>query len=424
MAVLAAWVSWQAASYRLGPVAVELRNGVVFRQHRQVRYDRIQAVDITRPVLARIAGLSAVRVEAAGGSGSNIELSYLTDAAAQELRIELLRRASDTGSGGQPGRAPAPPGEPADPSLDEVAVREEESLVVRVPASRVWVGTAMSLNTGFLLIGIPLLVIAFLERELGFLPFLGPLVLAAGGQQIGRFTSWMNFQVLASPGAIRVRHGLTELRTRTVPIQRIQAVEVSQPLLWRPLDWWRIRVNVAGVGPEKEHDDEALIPVATIEEVLRILAVMGPRWSLPEVAAAMHVDQTMPGMVGLPPTARWLDPLSWRRRGYAVTDGALVTRAGILARSAAIVPHARIQSMAVEQGPLERRLGLANVVLHSTVGPVRPAVRHLAEGDALALAADERSRGSAARRAESHQPKPPREPDDPLSSPAGQAPAC
>lgn len=64
------------------------------------------------------------------------------------------------------------------------------------------------------------------------------------------------------------------------------------------------------------------------------------------------------------------------------------------------MPHARLQAHGAHQGPLERRLGLASVRLHSTQGPVKPVVRHLAEADALALVNAQQARGSAARRGE------------------------
>ena len=40
------------------------------------------------------------------------------------------------------------------------------------------------------------------------------------------------------------------------------------------------------------------------------------------------------------------------------------------------VPHARVQSMALAQGPLQRWLGLGTVELHSTSGPTRPRLVH------------------------------------------------
>ena len=54
--------------------------------------------------------------------------------------------------------------------------------------------------------------------------------------------------------------------------------------------------------------------------------------------------------------------------------------------------------MAVSQGPLERALGLADVHLHSTPGPVTVAVPHLDAGDARALAAAQAVHAAGARR--------------------------
>ncbi len=65
-------------------------------------FDRIQAVDISRPVLARLTGLSEVVVRSAGGRGSHITLAFLTDARAQEVRerlMELAGRADEVTSG-------------------------------------------------------------------------------------------------------------------------------------------------------------------------------------------------------------------------------------------------------------------------------------------------------------------------------------
>ena len=70
------------ASGSLGDL-IELRTGVLFRQHRQVRFDRIQAVDVGRPLLARLTGLSEVVVQSAGGSDSQLKLSFLADGRAQ-----------------------------------------------------------------------------------------------------------------------------------------------------------------------------------------------------------------------------------------------------------------------------------------------------------------------------------------------------
>ena len=75
----------------------------------------------------------------------------------------------------------------------------------------------------------------------------------------------------------------------------------------------------------------------------------------------------------------------------------LITRRGVLYRAAQYVPHARIQSLKVEQGPVQRRRGVATVRIVSTVGPVSPAVAHLDEPDAVRLLNEQVVRSSRAR---------------------------
>ena len=95
-----------------------------------------------------------------------------------------------------------------------------------------------------------------------------------------------------------------------------------------------------------------------------------------------------------PRAARWVDPWSWRRNGYAVTGRGLVIREGRFTRSVVLVPHERTQSLALQQGPLQRRLGLTSFTLHVSAGPVAPVVPHLADAEAarLLLEQDERAR--------------------------------
>ena len=406
-------IAWRAASYRLGTTTVELRTGVVAKQHRQVRYDRIQAVDISRPLLAQLFGLSSVRVEAAGGSDSNIELAYLPKGEADALRADLTRRA---------GQAPSPTENGTQDT--EEAPATPERLIAAIPAGRVWLATAMSFNSAVLIVTIPLLLGALVTGNLGLVPVVGPIALGSAGAQFGRLSSWMNFRVEAGSQAIRVRHGLTEQRTSTIPLHRIQAVEISQPALWRALEWWRIRVNVAGVHGEPGKQEDALIPVGTREEVLTILAAMGPRWSLPEVVEGLDAPGPSPSFVGVPPAARWLDPLSWKRIGYAETPTALLSRGGWLGRNVTLVPYARMQSLVLEQGPIERRLGLAGVRPISTHGSVRPAVRHLSLASANTLLVATADRARAARRAEAD-PTLVVEPTEPTSpqTPTAEQPA-
>ena len=60
------------------------------------------------------------------------------------------------------------------------------------------------------------------------------------------------------------------------------------------------------------------------------------------------------------------------------------------------MPTPRIQSVAVEQGPLERSLRLAGVHLHTVAGPISPRIGALSTDDAEALFRDAASAAVAA----------------------------
>jgi putative membrane protein len=95
-----------------GVVGGDLRHeqGILFRRSRRIRLDRLQSVDVVRPLVARLLGLAELRLEVAGGSGPEAPLAYLSEGDALRLRAELLARAAgiaqDTPEA--PERHPAP----------------------------------------------------------------------------------------------------------------------------------------------------------------------------------------------------------------------------------------------------------------------------------------------------------------------------
>ena len=109
---------------------VELRHGILFRQHRQVRFDRIQAVDLGRPLLARLTGLSEVVVQSAGGKDSHLKLAFLTDAQAQQVREQLMAlagRSDEATASAAPSRI-----------VWVMSTMKPESRLTSPPASSLW----------------------------------------------------------------------------------------------------------------------------------------------------------------------------------------------------------------------------------------------------------------------------------------------
>ncbi|AKC88301.1 hypothetical protein WQ53_08980 [Pseudoxanthomonas suwonensis] len=98
---------------------------------------------------------------------------------------------------------------------------------------------------------------------------------------------------------------------------------------------------------------------------------------LPVAIAAALVGLVLGAAVGL---------LRHRRIGWKLDGDGFATRRGGLWRSETLVPVSRVQHLDLERGPLERRLGLATLVVH-TAGTRMAAVKLplLALDDAEAL---------------------------------------
>ena len=410
--VAGSWVSWRFSRFRVGPTMLELRTGLLFRQHRQVHFDRIQAVDVARPVLARLTGLSEVVVQSAGGRDASIRLAFLTDGRAHEVQESLMALAGRTDEvpGPVPGAVPGVQGgEPAagagcdaaagvgQPGGGEAAARAALSPVVRVPNARFVQSMLYSGASVFLVLAVPALLVSIALQVPGVVAWLGPLVLGTGGPHLKRFMTEANFTLHHRGDTLLVRHGFTELRSTTVPLHRIQAAELSQPLFWRLPGWWRMRVNVAGAGGGDGPTQTLLMPVGTLAEALAVLDLVRPGIPQQLALAAVHGTGPEHGFTTAPRRARLLDPLGWRRRGYAVTQDCVVVRGGVLKRLAQVVPHARVQSLRLEQGPAQRQRDVASVHFVSTPGPVKPSVAHLDLADAQRLLVEQVARSSRAR---------------------------
>ena len=219
--------------------------------------------------------------------------------------------------------------------------------------------------------------------------FAALLAVALGtlGPAARRFLSHYGFVVAESPDGLRVRHGLLETLSQTVPPGRIQAVAIVEPLLWRRLrGWCRVELNVAGYVGSATRQETVLLPVAPRAEALRLLARALPGLDLSGIP-----------LVPAPRRARWVDPIGQPVLAAGADERFLVTRHGRITRHTDIVPHERTQSVRLRQGWLQRRLGLATVHLDSTPGPVSPVLAHRDATEAGIIVASQAERARRAR---------------------------
>jgi putative membrane protein len=252
----------------------------------------------------------------------------------------------------------------------------------------------------FVVVATPVTIAAIALSEMwGMIAILVSTLLAAGASAWKEFTAGYGFRVTTASHGLQLRHGLLEQRSQTVPADRIQAVRLHQPFLWRPVDWWQVEVNVAGYGAPTGDDvrpSSVMMPVGSVHDALAVLKRILPDLVVDD--AAIRGDGGAGGFTPSPRAARWVDPIGWRRNGFRADPDALMLRSGRLHRTLDVVPHARTQSIGSFQGPLQRRFGLAGFEVHSTPGPVHPTLANLASDVAARLVEEQSSRARSARR--------------------------
>lgn len=365
------YLSWTRTTFHFDDAGdFRLDSGVLQRTQRRLAVSRLQSVDVVRPLLGRVVGLSQLRIEVAGGGDSHVVLSYLLDAQAQALRDEIIARAA----GVEPDAGAAP-----------------ELVLAAVPTRDLVVSLLLRSETLLLaLVSVAVVGAIMVTEGAGGLAV---LLVTGGVPLLGVFTQFsrfFGFTLADSPDGLRLRHGLASVQAQTVPPGRIQAIEVAQPLLWRSHDWVRVRMNVAGTagGEDDTHSERVLLPVAPREVAEAVLARVLP-----------GVDLAAVPLQAAGASARRRAWLQWRSLAVGNDGQVLVARRGFLTRSLSIVPHARTQSVRVTQGPWQRALGLASVHVDSTPGPVHVVGLHRGAGDARRIAEAQLLRAAAARRA-------------------------
>lgn len=441
-------LSWAFTRYSVSAHSVYRHSGIFFKKQRQIRLESVQSVDISRPLVARILGLSELRLEAADGAEEALHIKYLSHAKAQDLQERLLRRMSTLRAANTPESADAV-SVPAAEKDHEVNLAGEqqaeeghklERLLFKVPNLRVLAAIVLSALLWALPVAIIWVggtIVGWLmnpQKDLGQISqFIFPALIPILGflwQLWSSFDQGANFTVErirqntsdARGDSLRITYGFTGTHTQTLFPQRIQALKIEQPLLWKPFGWYRVVVNIAGVAVNTEGSSDDLftrntaLPVGTAREMQRLLHLLLPNvspHSLEIVQAVMESSRYNPadsselGVVTAPRRTRWLNPLTFRRDGFArvnterveaeadphhsehaPTRDLLLLRGGCLLRFLSIVPERQVLAVQWSQGPLNRILKTACIHLGSVSGPVKPAVQNLEAHDAERIAAE------------------------------------
>ena len=399
----------------------DIESGVLNRREREIPYRRIQNVDISRNVVQRLLGLSAIDIETAGGGSTEAAIRYVTAEAATTIQDEIRRRkrggdqqradtaataetANDTEQREQPNSERQAAGDPTEELLFEISPSELAlagvlSFDPRVPGllfavftgSLPFVSPVVPEPEGIATIGVDPTVVWF---AVGVVLLAGLVVLSWVVGAISAIVNYWGFRLTRSETELRYERGLLQRYSGTIPFEKIQTLTITDNPLKRQAGYATLAVETAGYAPGQANDrgSEAAVPIADrdrIDELAAeidgcepgtfdqppkrirrrylaryLIALVGVTGLL--YAASVSVTELTALPWSLPLVGVFLAPIAahykWLHRGYRLAADHFVTRNGVWNRETKRVAYHRLQTVIDSRTVFQRRWRVATVV--------------------------------------------------------------
>ena len=417
--VLASLAQYFTYRYQLRPDAIVVRSGWLERSLREIPYARIHNVNLHQSLLHRLFGVAEVRLESAGGVKPEAQMRVLRLDQAEALEALVRRRGNTAGD--------ATPQADAAPALLSLSTAEVVRLGLISNRGMLVVAAAFGAlaQTGENVFG------ALLERwgKVAFgraTGFAGAHVhdgpLAIGIAAISLLLAAMlalrllsvalallqyhGFVLREDDARISVERGLLARSRSSARRSRIQSWSLREGVLHR---WFRRRSlqvqTAAGQrGPEDQHRTlRELAPIATPARCDALIAHFLPDAGWPSLEwqplhRHAHWRMALPSLLLLSlasAAATWrfgapglgllaLSPLlAWRARrmagacGWACNGRVVAWRSGWLSKRWNIAEIGKLQAARLSQSPLDRRLGMASLLLDTAGASPFGAPLHL-----------------------------------------------
>lgn len=410
---------WWAFRYWVQDDELCVEQGILLRRRVFIPRDRIQAFNVSAGVLQRLFGLVRVQVKSAA-AGSQAELSAVSRTEAQRLRAQLI-----------------PDGLPAATSATSATTSPEPVVETRwrMTPQRLLFAASTSGQIGVILGGIGWVytqVDQFVQERIIEWLETAPWIESVQGTDVsvvavllvaGLALAWVlsvggallrygGFAVTRRGRDLVVVRGLLERRETSIPVDRVQAIRISEGLLRQPFGFATIYVESAGHAEERGRSTY-LHPCIHRSEWKRFLEEMVPEFAVEAdlirppgraLRRFLFVPLLLTGSIALAATLlipygalAWALPaavalfqmLSWRDTGvgYSSDRNAVVLRSRFAQRVTAIVVRRRMQFASVAASFFQRRWRLATCYVGAASGASGRvfSARDLDEKDALSI---------------------------------------
>ncbi|WP_311439614.1 PH domain-containing protein [Mesobacillus foraminis] len=389
-------LSWVRFTYRIEHGELRIEYGIFIRKKRYIPFERIQSLDVSQGILQRPFGLVKVKVETAGSGAMGMEdseavLTAITKEEASQIQkvlvsIKKRKRQSENGMENE-----------AQPSEGAHVYKISQGELILLASTSGGVGVVLSA------------VIAFILQFEEFIPyervFQGFEEFAANGvifisfvmfsgfllawliSFAGTMVKYAGFSVVKADHDLVITRGLLEKRQFTIPLNRIQAVRISENPIRQLFGLASAFVESAGGSSANEESSKVLIlPIAKKRKIAELLGpclkeyqfepyfkaapprafrrylLKGLIITVPIVLATSFFFRPWGflSLLLLAFSALW-SWLEFKDAGWSLDSGILTLRYRSLVKSTVFMKKTKVQSMSIKQSPFQRQAQLATI---------------------------------------------------------------
>jgi putative membrane protein len=377
-------ISWYRFTYRVEDGELRIEHGVFVKKKRYIPIERIQSINVTSGLIQRMFGLVKLQIETAGGGfEAEAVLSAISKDEASRLQKVIANYKNEQHE--VEGQIQVP--------------------IYKMSGKELLIAASTSGRIGVVLSA----VFAFLSQFDEFIPFeelfdkfqqihnltfvfiafmiIAGLVIVWLAAIIGTVIQYGQFTLEKRENELHISRGLIEKRQIILPLERIQAVRITENLLRQPLGYATVYVESAGSAAEKETDfSTVLFPLVKREKIKDLLETFTPDYAysipinpIPRRALSRYILRSfLPVLAIVILISIFLKPwglfsililplsilfgyLRYRDTGWGVYEQKLVLRFRFFTRTTAILQRKRIQVFEKSQSFFQRRQQLATI---------------------------------------------------------------
>lgn len=399
-------IKWLTFRYWFEDGEIRVKYGLFVKKKRFIPFERIQSFNYKEGVFHRIFGLVQVSIETAGGSEPEVVLTAISKKAAEQ--IELFTRS-------------AKPQE----HIEEGISKEEAKEIYKMSTKDLIILATTSNSVGIVISGIG----AAFSQVSEYIPYdkifdelhtmmkYGFLVIAATIfisflfvwliSVIITFINYYDFTVVEKNNRLTITRGLLERKRITVPLNRVQAIQVIE----NPLRQWFgfATVEIESVGGNFEEDMKVILFPLILKkkmydplkqlfrefqfkvELIRPTKQGRPFfyrkdfiWLIPVIGACLYFFDSY----GIFSIFLLLLVLLWRlwqykTTGFAVNNNQLIIVYRMINRITFIAKRNKIQVVSSTQSYFQKRKNIASVraTVMASVGGASAKASHMEEFD-------------------------------------------